>query len=68
MSFVGLLSLLLALVRDIRRERHYVAYGIIVSLPSLREAGGGSTRKKALAFGKGVGKTVVFLWRKVGKP
>jgi hypothetical protein len=29
---------------------------------------GGSTRKKALAFGKGVGKTVVFQWRKVGKP
>jgi len=29
---------------------------------------GGSTRKKALAFGKGVGKKVVFPWRKVGKP
>jgi len=29
---------------------------------------GGSTRKKALAFGKGVGKTVVFPWRKFGKP
>jgi len=29
---------------------------------------GGSTRKKFIAFGKGVGKTGVFPWRKVGKP
>jgi hypothetical protein len=28
---------------------------------------GGSTHKKALAFGKGVGKTGVFPWRKVGQ-
>jgi hypothetical protein len=28
---------------------------------------GGSTCKKALAFGKGVGKTLVFPWRKFGQ-
>ena len=29
---------------------------------------GGSTRKKFISFGKGVGKTGVFPWRKAGKP
>jgi hypothetical protein len=42
--------------------------GNILRLNFILSPFGGSTRKKALAFGKGVGKTVVFLWRKVGKP
>jgi hypothetical protein len=50
------------------RRKYFKVELYFVSLPSLREASGGSTRKKALAFGKGVGKKVVFPWRKVGKP
>jgi hypothetical protein len=41
---------------------------IVLRLKFILSPFGGSTRKKALAFGKGVGKTVVFPWRKVGKP
>ena len=40
----------------------------ILSLNFILSPLGGSTRKKVIAFGKGVGKTIVFPWRKVGKP
>jgi len=40
---------------------------IVLRLKCILSPFGGSTRKKALAFGKGVGKTVVFPWRKVGQ-
>jgi hypothetical protein len=40
---------------------------IVLRLKCILSPFGGSTRKKALAFGKGVGKAVVFPWRKVGQ-
>jgi len=40
---------------------------IVLRLKFILSPFGGSTRKKALAFGTGVGKTVVFPWRKVGQ-
>jgi hypothetical protein len=53
--------------KDDKHRRHcFKVENYFVSLPSLREASGGSTRKKALDFEKGVGKTVVFPWRKAG--
>jgi hypothetical protein len=40
---------------------------IVLRLEFILSPFGGSTCKKALAFGKGVGKTVVSPWMKVGK-